>query len=112
MLEQLDASKFPDLAEKIKNTIDEEDARIVSDYAEIVVMGFKYNLIYKRKMQAGEVGVHRKNRDGAMVSGPESSQLWDKVGQVGQKHMEWQQHMQMVTCRLQKSDAMKGQKES
>ena len=84
MMEQLDAARdYPDLLEKINNTTDKEDSRIVSEYAEIVVMGFKYNLIYKRKMQAGQVGVHRKNRDGAMVSGRESSQIWDDVDRVG-----------------------------
>ena len=83
MQEQLDVSKYPDLAEKITNTVDKEESRIVSDYAEIVAMGFKHNLIYKRNLRPNQVGVHRKNRDGAMVSGREAAQIWDDVDRVG-----------------------------
>jgi hypothetical protein len=87
MMEQLDVYKlllkYPDLVEKIANTMDEEDSRIVSDYAEIVAMGFKYNLLYKRTLRPNEVGVHRKNRDGAMVSGREANKIWDDVDRVG-----------------------------
>jgi hypothetical protein len=87
MMEQLDVPKlllkYQDLAEKIANVIDEEDSRIVSDYAEIVAMGVKYNLLYKRTLRPNEVGVHRKNRDGAMVSGRETNKIWDDVDRVG-----------------------------
>ena len=75
--------KYADLAEKIANTTDHEGARIVSDYAEIVAMGLKYGLVYKRTLLPNQVGVHRKNRDGAMVSGRESAQIWDDVDRVG-----------------------------
>ena len=76
-------SKYADLAEKIANTTDHEGARIVSDYAEIVAMGLKCGLLYKRILLPNQVGVHRKNRDGAMVCGRESSQIWDELDRVG-----------------------------
>ena len=82
-MQELDVSKYADLAQKIANTTDEEGARIVSDYAEIVAMGFKYGLLYKRNVPPNQVGVHRNNRDGAMVSGRESAQIWDDVDRVG-----------------------------
>jgi hypothetical protein len=75
--------KYADLAEKIANTTDHEGARIVSDYAEIVAMGLKCGLLYKRTLLPNQVGVHRKNRDRAMVSGRESAQIWDDVDRVG-----------------------------
>ena len=75
--------KDSDLAEKIANTTDHEGARIVADYAEIVAMGLKNGWCYKRTLQPHQVGVHRKNRDGAMVSGRESAQIWDDVDRVG-----------------------------
>jgi hypothetical protein len=75
--------KYADLAEKIANTTDHEGARIVSDYAEIVAMGLKNGLCYKRTLLPHQVGVHRKNRDGAMVSGREAAQIWDDVDRVG-----------------------------
>ena len=83
MMQGLDVSKYPDLAQKINETMNNEGARIVSDYAEIVEMGLKCGLLYKRPLPPDQVGVHRKNRDGAMVSGREANKIWDDVDRVG-----------------------------
>ena len=83
MMQGLDVSKYPDLAQKINETMNNEGARIVSDYAEIVAMGLKCGLLYKRPLLPDQVGVHRKNRDGAMVCGRESSQICDELDRVG-----------------------------
>ena len=83
MMQVLDVSKYPDLAQKINETLDNAGARIVSDYAEIVELGLKCGLLYKRTLPPDQVGVHRKNRDGAMVCGRESSQIWDDLDRVG-----------------------------
>jgi hypothetical protein len=82
-MHQLDMSMYPDLEAKIASTNESEDSRIVADYAEIVAMGFKHNLIYKRKLHPDQVGVHRRNRDGAMVCGRAAAQIWDDVDRVG-----------------------------
>ena len=83
MMQGLDVSKYPDLAQKINETMNNEGARIVSDYAEIVELGLKCGLLYKRPLPPDQVGVHRKNRDGVMVCGRESSQIWDELDRVG-----------------------------
>ena len=82
-MQGLDVSKYPDLAQKINETMNNEGARIVSDYAEIVELGLKCGLLYKRPLPPDQVGVHRKNRDGVMVCGRESSQIWDELDRVG-----------------------------
>ena len=83
MMQGLDVSKYPDLAQKINETMNNEGARIVSEYAEIVRMGLECGLLCKQVLLANQVGVHRKNRDGAMVCGRESSQIWDELDRVG-----------------------------
>ena len=40
-------------------------------------------MLYKRPLPPDQVGVHRKNRDGVMVCGRESSQIWDELDRVG-----------------------------
>jgi hypothetical protein len=76
-------SKYADLEAKIATATGSEESRIVADYAEIVDMGFAHNLLYKRKLRPDHVGVHRKNREGAMVSGSAAAQIWDDVDRVG-----------------------------
>jgi hypothetical protein len=82
-LQQLDMSMYADLEAKIATTNASEDSRIVADYAEIVDMGFKHGLLYKRKLTPDQGGVHRGNRDGAVVCGRAVAQIWDDVDRVG-----------------------------
>ena len=63
--------------------MNEESARIVPIYKQLVDIGFKLNLIYKRRVLSTKVGAHRRNRDGAMVNGREALGLWDQVDLIG-----------------------------
>ena len=71
-------SKYPDIEALVNKASKEEDTHIVQIYAEIENLGFKHNLPYKRKLESKQVGVHRKNRDGAMVSGREAMCILDR----------------------------------
>ena len=77
------ASSFPKLHALIEKCGTEEQARIVPLYNDIVKVGFEYNLIYKRKMLPWTVGVHRRNREGTMISGHECMRILDEVDRVG-----------------------------
>ena len=77
------ASKFPKLQEIILKCGTEEQARIVPLYHEIVQLGMEYNLLYKRHMLPWTVGVHRRNREGTMISGQECMRLIDEIDRVG-----------------------------
>ena len=76
-------SKYPDMQKLVDLAVSGDDTRIVPLYAEIVELGFKHGLLYKRKCKTKNVGVHRKNRDGAMVCGKESMNIWDEVDRIG-----------------------------
>ena len=67
----------------IDQALSSQDARIVPIYAEIVELGLKCGLLYKRKAPSKTVGVHRGNREGEMVSGSAAHTIWDEVDRVG-----------------------------
>lgn len=76
----LSKQDFRDLYNK---ALKEADSRIVPIWAELLKLGFKYNMVYKRKVIPRKSGVHKKNRDGAMVCGRESMAIWDDIDRVG-----------------------------
>ena len=76
------ASAYPKLDSLIAD-VSREDARIVPLYAEIVAEARKANLLYSRRIVSSHVGVHRKNREGAMISGLQAMKLWDEIDRVG-----------------------------
>jgi hypothetical protein len=63
--------------------MNEESARIVPIYKQLVDIGLQLNMVYKRRVPAKKVGAHRRNRDGAMVNGREALNLWDQVDLIG-----------------------------
>jgi hypothetical protein len=66
-----------------KRALEEEESRIVPLWAEMVKLGLGLNMVYKRKALPTKVGVHRRNRDGAIVSGRESMGIWDDIDKIG-----------------------------
>ena len=73
----------PDFDALYASALKQEGARIVPIYKQILECGFKYNMVYKRRVLPKKVGVHRRNRDGAMVNGSEALRLWDQVDVIG-----------------------------
>ena len=63
--------------------LNEESARIVPIYAEMLELGTKYHMGYTRNLKPSQVGVHRKNRDGTMVNGREALAIWDDIDRTG-----------------------------
>ena len=78
-----DDSKYSEIKALIEKVTGCEASRIVPIYEEIRELGFKHGLVYKRTIAFGQVGAHRKNREGAMVSGQEAMNIWDDVDRVG-----------------------------
>ena len=74
---------FAKMQELIAKCGQEENARIVPMYHEIVKMGFEANLLYKRTMVPKSVGVHRRSREGTMVSGAEAMRILSEIDAVG-----------------------------
>ena len=77
------AIKHPEIASLIDKALTEEGTRIVQLYSDIKTIGMKCGLLYKRKVKSCFVGVHRHNRDGAMVSGREAMSIWDDIDRIG-----------------------------
>ena len=75
--------KYPEMFALVQQATNTEEDRIVPTYADLVLLGFKHNLLYKSKFKSKEVGVHRKNRNGAMVSGREAMGIWDEIDRIG-----------------------------
>ena len=71
------------IVELCKKAMTEEASRIVAIYNEIVVMAKRDKLIYTRRVHSKCVGVHRKNREGSMVSGREAMRILDDIDKVG-----------------------------
>ena len=72
-----------DFRKLYQRALEEEESRIVPLWAELVKLGLSLNMVYKRKALPTKVGVHRKNRDGAIVSGREAMGIWDDIDKIG-----------------------------
>ena len=75
------ASAYPKLDSLIAD-VSREDARIVPLYAEIVAEARKANLLYSRRIVSSHVGVHRKNREGAMISACDTGKQLERALEV------------------------------
>ena len=72
-------SKIVALIEEAKK----DDVAIVSVYNAIKAEGVKDKVLYQRPVPILNVGVHRRNREGSMVSGTQALQLLDEIALVG-----------------------------
>jgi hypothetical protein len=59
------------------------DGRVVAVYNEIKAIGVKEKLVYTRHFHPSQVGVHRKNREGAIVSGREAMRTLEDINSIG-----------------------------
>ncbi len=67
----------------------ENEGRSVAIYNDIKKLGCEDKLVYKRVVHPSSVGVHRHNRDGAMVSGQEAVRTLIDINHVGVDSSLW-----------------------
>lgn len=66
------------------------DILIFPIYDEMFDIGFDLNYVYERVVHSRNVGIHRTNRDGAIVSGMESLNIWRLIDSNGVVPDLWQ----------------------